>query len=71
MSVAEKSRDFQAIMEQARAQNWTIKRTGRGHHIFMSPNGKDSVTAGGNYKDPHAIKNLVGRLRRYGFLHNK
>ncbi len=68
MSIAEKSRDFQLIKAAAEGQKWTVERTARGHFVFKSPNGKDSVTAGGNYKDPHAIKNLVSRLRRFGFV---
>ncbi len=71
MSIAEKNREFQLIKAAAEAQSWTVERTGRGHFQFRSPNGKDIVTAGGNYKDPHAIKNLVARLRRHGFRHKK
>jgi hypothetical protein len=67
MSVAEKDREFQEIKKAAEAQNWTVKRTSRGHFQFKAPDGKATIVAGGTYKDPHAIKNLVARLRRHGF----
>lgn len=66
MSIADKDRNFQLIKAAAIEQNWKVEPTGRGHYMFKSPNGTDTVTAGGNYKDHHAIKNLVSRLRRAG-----
>lgn len=69
MSIAEKDRHFQAVKAAAVSQNWIVERTAKGHFLFKSPDKKSVVTAGGNYKDPHAIKNLVGRLRRYGFVY--
>jgi hypothetical protein len=68
MTIADKSRDFQIIKQAALDQNWRVERTAGNHYMFRSPNGATSVTAGGNYKDRHALRNLVAELRRGGFV---
>lgn len=67
MTVAEKNRDFQLLLDDVKAQGWGVERTNRGHFQFKSPDGKGIVTAGGSYGDFRAIKNLVTQLRRVGF----
>ncbi len=67
MTVAEKNRDFQLLLDDLRTQNWTVDRTNRGHFQFRAPDGVGLVTAGGSYGDFRAIKNLVAQLRRAGF----
>jgi len=71
MAIADKNREFQLIKAAAVEQKWRVEPTGRGHYLFKSPNGRDTITAGGSYKDPTSIKNLVSRLRRAGFQYNK
>lgn len=68
MPIAEKNRDFQLIRAAAIEQKWDVQRTGKGRWMFKSPNGNGAVTAGGSYEGPHALKNLVARLRKLGFV---
>lgn len=68
MTIADKNRDFQLVKSAAVDQQWKVERTGGNHYMFKSPDGKTSVLAGGTYKDPHSLKNLVARLRRAGFV---
>ncbi len=68
MPIAEKNRDFQLIRNAAIEQKWDVQRTRKGHWMFKSPNGTGAVTAGGSYEGPHALKNLVARLRKLGFV---
>ncbi len=67
MTIADKNRDFQVIKKAAQAQNWKVERTTGNHYVFKSPDGVTSVTAGGTYTGPHALKNLVAHLRKGGF----
>lgn len=67
MTVAEKNRDFQNLIDDLKRQSWIVERTSRGHFQFKAPDGKGLVTAGGSFGDHRAIKNLVSQLRRAGF----
>lgn len=68
MTIADKDKDFQDVKKAATAQGWRVERTTGNNYMFYSPDGKTSVTAGGNYKGPHALKNMVAHLRRGGFV---
>jgi hypothetical protein len=67
MTVAQKNHDFQALLDAAPQQGWTIKRTGRGHWQFLAPDKVTIVTGGGTYEDFRSFRNLVARLRKAGF----
>jgi hypothetical protein len=68
MTIADKDRDFQVIKQAALDQEWKVERTNGNHYRFLAPDGHTAVTAGGSYKDRHALKNLVAQLRRGGFV---
>lgn len=68
MTIADKDRNFQVIKAAALEQNWKVERTGKNHYMFKSPDNKTAVLGGGTYKGPAALKNLVARLRRGGFV---
>lgn len=67
MTIADKDRNFQVIKQAAQDQEWRVERTTGNHYIFYSPDGRTRVTAGGTFKGPSALKNLVADLRRGGF----
>jgi hypothetical protein len=68
MTIADKDRNFQELRDAAVEQRWRVERRSKNNYMFYSPDGKTSVTAGGNYKGPHSLKNLVAQLRKGGFV---
>lgn len=68
MTISEKNHDFVLVRDAALEQKWKVERTKGNHWMFKAPDGKTAIVAGGAYGDPRAIKNLVARMRRAGFV---
>jgi len=68
MPSSDRDSGFREVRDAAIAQKWRVEETNGNHYKFMSPDKKVLVIAGGTYKNYHALKNLVARLRRGGFV---
>lgn len=60
-------KELKEIVKAAEKQNWRIKKTKKGHLMFLCPDGINSLTTGGTPGDHRAIDNLLAQLRSYGF----
>ncbi len=61
--------ELRDIEDAAKEQGWAVGRTRRGHPTFRPPDpSKDIVVGSGTASDVRAIRNLLSRLRRQGFV---
>jgi predicted RNA binding protein YcfA (HicA-like mRNA interferase family) len=58
-------KELKELVRAAEAQGWRVKKTKKGHLMFLAPDGMAKVVAPGGGR---AMENLVGKLRSYGFV---
>jgi hypothetical protein len=63
------AKDFRNIVKEAERQGFRVEQLRSGHWRFVPPNpSKPMVHAAGTPSDRRAIDNLLGQLRRSGFV---
>lgn len=60
-------KELKEIVKSAEKQGWRVKRTKKGHLMFLAPDGVNKLTTGGTPGEYKAIDNLLAHLRRHGF----
>lgn len=60
------SRDLREVLEAAKAQGFTVRRTKNGHY-FVSRDGQPVTTFSGTPSDRRSFLNALAALRRAGF----
>ena len=61
--------DLRDIVKAAREQGFRVDRTSKGHWVFYHPDPKVApIYFSGTPGDWRAIHNLLGKLRRAGFI---
>lgn len=61
-------KELKEIRKAAEEQGWRVKDLRSGHLMYMAPDGVNKVTVSGTPSAQGAIDNVLGDLRRYGFL---
>ncbi len=59
--------DMKDVISKAQEQNWRHRLTEKGHHQFLSPNGKDIVVASGTAFDGASWHDFMANMKRAGF----
>lgn len=59
---------MQAVLREARDQNWVVEKTSSGHWKCKAPDGKTTVILSGTASDKRSIKNGIARMRQAGFI---
>ncbi len=63
------SKDFRSIVASATNQGWTVSTTKKKHIKFVPPDpAMPMVVTGGTPSDRRGLQNLIGDLRRSGFV---
>lgn len=61
--------DIRDIVTAAEEQGFRVERTSKGHWAFWPPDkAQGPVYFSGTPSDQRAIRNLIGKLRRAGFI---
>jgi predicted RNA binding protein YcfA (HicA-like mRNA interferase family) len=60
-------KELKEIVRAAEKQGWRVKKTKKGHLMFLAPDRVNKLTTGGTPSEHRAIDNLLAALRRYGF----
>lgn len=60
--------DIDKLIKAAEQQGWRVDRTRRGHHRFWPTDGSDPIIHSGTPGDVRAVRNLLARLKRHGFI---
>lgn len=63
--MASAKKELKEIVKAAEQQGWRIKR-GKGHYLFLAPDGVNKVTIAGTPSDHRALDNAIALLRKYG-----
>lgn len=61
-------KDMEAVIREARQQDWRVERTRGGHWRLYSPDGRGIVHVSGTPRGPRAVVKAVAALRAYGFV---
>jgi hypothetical protein len=65
-TMASVQKDFKKVVREAERQGWRTKKIKMGLQL-LAPDGVNIVTVHGTPSDHHALDNMIGDMRPYGF----
>ncbi len=60
-------KDLKRILKAAERQGWRVELQKSGHYKLYAPDGENVVATGSTPGAASALRNLLARMRRYGF----
>lgn len=61
-------KDLKVILAVAERQGWRVELQRSGHYKLYAPDGENIVTTGSTPSAPSSLRNLIGLMRRHGFV---
>ena len=60
-------KELRQILREARRQGWRVELQRSGHYKLYPPDSSEYVTTGSTPSTPSSIRNLLSRMRSFGF----